>query len=204
MTTYVTLTSSRRAGPFGPAAIAALLVVSVAAPAFAQEWVEYLNREDRFGVSFPSQPTVKEIFYQGERGKPLPARVYSAQDGASRYSVTVVDYTTASINDVPGSIAWEAWNFRKRGGQVTQDTFANVDRIPGHELHITNRDGSHTFAQIHLHKRRLYILEADIPPNAPTPGAVLFIQSLSILDEEGRRIRYELDADGNRTDKRVR
>jgi hypothetical protein len=155
-------------------------------------------------VSFPSQPTVKEITYQGERGKPLPARVYSAQDGASRYSVTVVDYTTASINDVPGSIAWEAWNFRRRGGQVTQDTFANVDRIPGHELHITNPDGSHTFAQIHLHKRRLYILEADIPPNTSTPGAVLFIQSLSILDEEGRRIRYELDADGNRTDKRVR
>jgi hypothetical protein len=156
-------------------------------------------------VSFPGQPAVKEISYQGERGTPLPARVYSAERGGrERYSVTVVDYTTAGINDVPGAIAWEAWNFRRRGGQVTQDTFANVDRIPGHELHITNADGSRTFAQIHLHRRKLYILEAGIPANMPTPGAVLFIQSLSILDEEGRRIRYELDQDGNRTDKRVR
>ena len=155
-------------------------------------------------MGFPSQPTVTEIAYQAERGKPLPARVYSVDTGRERYSVTVVDYATAGINDVPGAIAWEAWNFRKRGGQITQDTFANVDRIPGHELHITNPDGSHTFAQIHLHKRRLYVLEARIPPNTPTPGAVLFIQSLSILDEEGKRIRYELDSDGNRTDKRVR
>ena len=194
------------AHPKGCALLAcALRVLALAAPAVAREdWFDYLNREDRFGVSFPGQPAVKEISYQAERGKPLPARVYSAERGRERYSVTVVDYATAGINDVPGSIAWEAWNFRKRGGQITQDTFANVDRIPGHELHITNADGSRTFAQIHLHKRKLYVLEANIPANVPTPGAVLFIQSLSILDEEGRRIRYELDQDGNRTDKRVR
>jgi hypothetical protein len=197
----------RAAGPLRivrALAAPALLIVLPAAAIAQEDWFDYVNRDDRFGVSFPGQPMVKEIGYQPERGKPLPARVYSAERGRERYSVTVVDYATAGINDVPGAIAWEAWNFRKRGGQVTQDTFANVDRIPGHELHITTADGSRTFAQIHLHRRKLYILEADIPANMPTPGAVLFIQSLSILDEEGRRIRYELDQDGNRTDKRVR
>jgi hypothetical protein len=36
-----------------------------------------------------------------------------------------------------------------------------------------------------------------------TPGAVHFQQSLSILDEHGTRIRYELDPDGSKL-KRVR
>jgi len=95
-----------------------------------------------------------------------------------------------------GSVAWEAWNFRKRGGEITYDAFAQVDSMDGHQLHITNPDKSLTVVGIYLHARRLYILEADVPPD--TPGAVHFQQSLIILDEDGKRIRYELDADGNR------
>ena len=99
-------------------------------------------------------------------------------------------------SDVKGSVSWEAWNFRKRGGVVTYDAFAQVDRIDGHQLQITNPDKSLTVVGIYQHARRLYILEADVPPD--TPGAVHFQQSLIILDENGKRIRYELDADGNR------
>ncbi len=80
---------------------------------------------------------------------------------------------------------------------MTYDAYAQVDRIEGHQLHITNRDKSLTFVGIYLHARRLYILEATVPPGSP--GAAHFQQSLSILDEEGNRIRYELDADGNRS-----
>jgi len=50
---------------------------------------------------------------------------------------------------------------------------------------------------IHLHKSRLYILEATAPAGTPPPG--YFQQFLSILDENGERIRYNLDADGVRT-----
>ena len=115
--------------------------------------------------------------------------------------MTVVNLTgIKEPSDVKGSVAWEAWNFRKRGGRVTYDAYAQVDRIEGHNINITNPDKTLTFAAIHVHARRLYILEATVPPD--TPGAVHFQQSLSILDEAGVRIRYELDWDGNRA-KRV-
>jgi hypothetical protein len=135
--------------------------------------------------------------YQPQRGAPLRARVFAVRDGSRLYSLTVVNLAGLTRpSDVKGAVAWEAWNFRKRGGEITYDAFAQVDAIDGHQLHVTNADTSVTLVGIYLHARRLYILEATVPRD--TPGAVHFQQSLIILDEEGKRIRYELDADGNR------
>ena len=176
------------------AVVAALLVP---ASLFAQEWTEYVDRTERFSVNFPSQPTIRDTTYPPQRGGPARARVFTVQAGPARYSVTVVNLADiVQPSDVKGSVSWEAWNFRKRGGVVTYDAFAQVDRIDGHQLQITNPDKSLTVVGIYQHARRLYILEADVPPD--TPGAVHFQQSLIILDAEGKRIRYELDADGNR------
>ena len=49
---------------------------------------------------------------------------------------------------------------------------------------------------IYLHARRLYILEGTVPEEDPPPG--FFQQSLGILDEEGRRVRYRYDANDER------
>jgi hypothetical protein len=173
--------------------VLAVFVTSVS----AQDWIEYKDPVDRFGVSMPRQPKIEEISYTSWRGHKLPARVHSVQDGASRYSVTVVDYKSdADTTDVLGSIAFAATNYRKRGGEVTFDAYEQVDRIPGHELHIRNPDGSITFAEINLFEKRLYILEATVPHGAAPP--LLFQMSLEILDEKGDRIRFELDEYGNR------
>ena len=162
------------------------------------EWVEYVSRSEHFMINLPGQPTARETTYQPQRGPTLPARVFTVDDGPRHYSVTVVDLAKiAQPSDVQGSVAWEAWNFRKRGGDITYDAYAQVDRIEGHQLHITNRDGSVSLVGIYVHARRLFILEATGPPGSP--GAVHFQQSLVILDDEGKRIRYEQDADGNRT-----
>ena len=178
-------------------ALVAALVAIVASPSVAQEWTEYVNRTERFSINFPGTPSVREFTYQPQRGKPVPAREFVVQDGTRRYSVTVVDLATINQpSDVKGAIAWEAWHVRQRGGEITYDAFAQVDRIDGHQLHITNPDKSVSFVGIYQHARRLYILEALVPPG--TPGAVHFEQSLMILDEDGKRIRYELDNDGNR------
>ena len=169
--------------------------------AFAQDWIEYKDRVDRFGVSMPSPPKVEAFTYTSWRGHTVPARIHSVQDGASRYSVTVVNYASdPDTTDVLGSVAFAATNFRKRGGEVTFDAYEQVDRIPGHELHIRNADGSVTYAEINLFEKRLYILEATVPHTAAPP--LLFQMSLEILDENGDRIRFELDEYGNRT-KRV-
>ena len=68
------------------------LVVSLSGPTFAQEWVEFSSREDRFTCNFPIQPKVTETSFKSQFGADLPARVYSADSGRSRYSLTVVDY----------------------------------------------------------------------------------------------------------------
>src|SRR5438552_19084239 len=75
--------------------ISATLAIAVASPLFAQEWIEFASREDRFTCNFPSQPKVTEITYRSQHEADLPARVYSASQGQSRYSVTVVDYAQA-------------------------------------------------------------------------------------------------------------
>ena len=176
----------------------AVFSVLLASSAFAQDWIEYRDRADRFGVDMPKQPAIQAITYTSWRGHKMPARIHAVQDGASRYSVTVVNYTSdPDVTDVLGSIAFAATNFRKRGGEVTFDAYQQVDRIPGHELHIRNADGSQTYVEINLYERRLYILEATVPRNAAPP--LEFQMSLSILDESGNRIRFELDANGNRT-----
>ena len=53
------------------------LALSVAAPIFAQEWVEFASREDRFTCLFPVQPKVTETTYLSQHEANLPERVYT-------------------------------------------------------------------------------------------------------------------------------
>ena len=85
-------------------------ILLVSAPAFAQDWIEYRDQSERFGVTLPGEPAIQETTYTSWRGATLPARVYTVEDGASRYSVTVVNYATdEDVTDVNGSVAYEAW-----------------------------------------------------------------------------------------------
>lgn len=72
--------------------IAAAMVVSLSTAALAQEWTEFVSREDGFSTNFPGSPTLTKSTYRSQFGADLPARVYSAALGRSRYSITVVDY----------------------------------------------------------------------------------------------------------------
>ena len=192
--------------------VAAAVVLFVSGPAFAQEWIQYASKTDLFGVNFPGEPKVQDINYTTEMGITLPGHVYSAETGASRYSVTVVDYNDAEKihtarteecrkkggegdactngwrGDVQGAIIFATWKFLQRNAKVTHFGWSVVDQVEGHRLQLTNADGSRTFAEIHRHGTRLYVLEATAPPNVPGPG--LFQQSLMFLDEEMKPVRY--------------
>ncbi|MFP6830001.1 MAG: hypothetical protein VCC36_13380 [Gammaproteobacteria bacterium] len=186
-------------------AASALLLSS---PSVGQGWIEYVSIADRFTMYVPGEPDVRDISYASEYGVVFPARMYSYEDGPSRYSVTVVDYTDSEgihsersnktsaddgslywAVDVLGSIAYAAWNIRKRGGKVTHDAWHYIQRVEGHQLQVTNADRSRTYAGIYLHETRLYILEATVPPGSPPP--IIFQQSLSLLDDEGNTFNYE-------------
>ena len=184
-------------------------ILCFAGPAFAQGWVKFTSELDRFAIDIPGDGLqMHEMTYESEYGVIFPARVYLYEDGEGHYSVTVVDYTDAErihsertnktsaddgslywAVDVLGSIAYAAWNIRKRGGEVTYDAWNYIQRVEGHMLQITNADQSRTYAGIYLHETRLYILEATVPPGSPPP--IIFQQSLTLLDDEGNTFNYD-------------
>ena len=50
-------------------------LVLLSSSAFAQDWTEYISKEDGFRVDFPGQPTVTTTTFKSEYGADLPARV---------------------------------------------------------------------------------------------------------------------------------
>jgi hypothetical protein len=185
------------------------MILCVAAPAVGQEWIEYYSRSDAFLVNFPKQPQVRDVTYPTEFGLTLPAHLHVDQEGASRFAVTVVDYsdvvklhgervkgctaypdqcTNQGVNELRGALDYAVWNFLKRDAKVTYYGYANSDRIEGRRVQLVNADKSRTFAAIYMHLNRVYILEATMPANAPPPA--LFQQSMGFLDKDGVRVRY--------------
>jgi hypothetical protein len=196
------------------------LLGAASGPLGAQGWFEFESIPDRFGVNFPSEPERSEFSYSSEFDATFPARVFTATAGSSRYSVTVVDFTDSArihaqmekveaaqganvwINDQRASVARAAREFRQRGGEVTYDAWSHLDLVEGHQLQITNPDGTRTFAGIYMNgnSSRLYVLEATVARGLPPPGQ--FQQSLRFLDESGERVRYRLEPNGCSIDDR--
>ncbi len=189
---------------------AAAFVLSLSTSAFAQEWIEYTSREDLFTVNFPDQPTVRDVTYPTEYGITLPGRVHSSENGPSRYSATVIDYSNTQkihaarledckkypnlcnnpyVGELRGAMDHAAYNFMKRATKVLHYAYYNSDRIEGRRLQLANPDGTQTFAAIHMHQNRLYILEGTVPASYPPPAH--FQQSLGFIDREGFRVRYD-------------
>jgi hypothetical protein len=195
------------------------LVLSVSGSAAAQEWDEYTNIQDGFKINFPGQPKITETIWTSQLDYKLPARVYSAERGQERYSVTVVDYTSieqqgierskncppgnancrpgagAALgpgywrHDERGALVYATEKLLLRGATLTDLAWEWQDMVEGHNIQLTNTDGSRTFAYISMHARKLYILEGTVPKGAPEPG--LFQQSLGYVDKDGNGIRYQ-------------
>lgn len=180
----------------------------------AQGWFEYVSLEDRFGVNFPAQPQVEAFEYRSEFDAIFPGRNYRVERGGDLYLVTVVDFSEAErihgemekteaasgsnvwINDQRASVAKAAREFRARGGEITYDAWSHIDLVEGHQLQITNADGTRTYASMYFNgnSRRLYVLEATIAPTSPPAGQ--FQQSLRFLNDDGERVRYRLSPNG--------
>jgi hypothetical protein len=198
-----------------PLLAASVLVLS--STVSAQDWIEFANRQDRFTCNFPGQPNVKETTYRSQHEADLPARIYSAAQGKSRYSVTVVDFNQAQRiltekakscpagaepclgspgdeghwkADIRGAIDYASWQLMKRDARLTSFAWSLVDQVEGKQIQLTNNgDQSRTYAGIYMHENRLYIIEGTVPAGYPEPA--LFQQSLGWLDENGVGLRYQ-------------
>jgi hypothetical protein len=196
----------------------AVLALSLATPAFAQEWEEFVSAEDGFSINFPGKPTIENTTYTSQFGADLPAKVFRGTRGDSRFSLTVVDYRPIekilaekakncppgaevcrgglgstgpgySWADKAGALIYATWTFMQRDAKVTEYIWNNIDQVVGHFIHLTNnKDKSRTYAGVFMHEDRLYITEGTVPAGAPEPG--IFQQSLAWVDEKGQGIRY--------------
>jgi hypothetical protein len=196
--------------------VPAILVGALAAPLFGQEWIEFANRDDRFTCNFPTQPTITQTTYRSQHEADLPTRTYSATQGQSKYSVTVVDYTQAQRiltekakscpagaepclggpgdeghwkADIRGAMDYATWQVLQRDAKLTLFVWGLVDQVEGRQLQLTNKDKSRTFIGIYMHENKLYMIEGTVPAGYPEPG--LFQQSLGWLDENGVGLRYQ-------------
>src|ERR1051326_5905403 len=165
--------------------ISTVLVLSISGPLLAQD-VEFASRDDRFTCVFPTQPKVTEIMYQSQHEASLPARIYSATQGQSRYSVTVVDYNQAQRiltekakscpagaepclggpgdeghwkADIRGAMDYATWQILKRDAKLTLFVWGLVDQVEGRQLQLTNADKSRSFVGIYMHENKLYIID---------------------------------------------
>jgi hypothetical protein len=189
--------------------ISLFLSLLLASPAMAQGWGEYVNREEHFLTNFPGEPAVEDYDYDYEKGQ-LPALVsgqitakrFQAFDGDSRYAIIVVNYQQIDhITTLKGAIGHAASLYRKMG-PATYDSYAHLERLDGHQLQLALPNGRQMYVGIYFHypDRRLYLLEAEVPANAPPPQH--FAAALQILDDEGEPIRYQIDENGNATRQR--
>jgi hypothetical protein len=201
-----------------PPWIAAVLVLSVITPAFAQEWDEFVFIEDGFKVNFPGRPQLENTTWISQYRYTLPARVYRASRGAERYSATVVDKQGAERSkqcppgaetcignqdgrgggilgpgywkmDVRGALAFATLKFLQRDAKVTDFNLQFQDVVEGYFLQLLNPDESRTFAYITMHENRLYIFEGTTPKGYPAPA--LFQASVGFVDANGNGIRYQ-------------
>jgi hypothetical protein len=188
--------------------IAALILCLPILASGQVEWTQFKSIEDRFSIPFPGKPTVQTITWPSEYGAVFPGRVYTVEQAGSRYSVTVIDYTEApAIHakiakpesfqqaiyaqiDVQASIQYAATKLyrNKPGAKVTYDAWHYINLIEGHQLQLTNADGTKTYVSIYLHENRLYIVDATVPAASPAQG--IFQQNLEMLDEKGENVRY--------------
>src|SRR5258705_9023273 len=198
--------------------VAAALVLAMSGPIFAQEYVEYVSKQDRFTATFPVEPKVTDFTFKSQFNSMLPARTYTAEGIAGRFKVTVVDYNNIEAiatekaktcppgaetcrgggsstgagywkADIEGAVIFATWDLMQRDVKVTYLGWNNINLVEGHMLYMTNnKDKSRTSAGIYMHENKLYILEGTVPAGYPDPG--FFQQSVEWLDENGNSIRY--------------
>src|ERR1051325_9669826 len=132
------------------------LLFGLAGIAAGQDWADYQNIQDGFKIDFPGQPKVTETTWTSEYGYKLPARVYSAERGKERYSMTVVDYNPIEAqgierrkncpagaepcigsdlsgpgywrHDIRGAIVYATSKFLERDVKMTRMLWAHEDR----------------------------------------------------------------------------
>src|SRR6185436_33079 len=144
------------------------LLLMMSGSAAAQEWEEYTNIPDGFKINFPGPPRVTETTWTSQLDYKLPAKIFRADKGNERYSVTVVDYSSIeqqgverakscppgnancranappalgpgySHHDERGAIVYATEKLLMRDAKLTDLAWDWQDMVEGHFIQLTN------------------------------------------------------------------
>ena len=201
-------------------AFALACVLSIAGSATAQEWDEYKNIPDGFRVNFPGQPKVTETTWKSQLNYILPARIYTAEKGRERYSVTVVDYTGIEAmgveraktcppgnancrgnagaalgagyarHDERGAIVYATFKLLQRDAKLNFLAWEWMDMVEGHLVQQTNNSDQSRTFAWIGMHGRKLYIFEGTVP-AGSPEPGLFQQSVGWVDKDGNTIRYQ-------------
>lgn len=200
--------------------IAAVVLCAMTGEVFAQNaWREFISKEDRFGANFPGEPVVAQITWQSEHGAVVPARVYSVTNGASKYSMTVVDYNLVKSqliekakscppgrerclgrtafsgdgywkNDLRGAMIYAAFQYMKRGFTVDHYMWNHLGMgVEVNELQLTN-PADRSRTFVSIYMHHNVLYVMDATVPANSPPPGLFTQSLSLYEADGSRTNH--------------
>ena len=198
----------------------ACAVLALAMPASAQEWDEFVARQDGFRMNFPGKPSVSEGTWTSQMHYTLPMRVYSAEKGRERYSVTVVDYSSIeqqgvergktcppgnancranappalgpgySHHDERGAIVYATFKLLQRDATLNNLSWDWQDLVEGHLVQLTNRADKSRTFAWVGMHQHKLYIVEGTVPEG-APEPGLFQQSLGWVDADGRGIRYQ-------------
>src|SRR5262245_61730345 len=198
-----------------------MLAVLLAIPcvAVAQDWGEYTGLDDGFRLNCPGRPKVTAITWTSQLNYVLPARVYSAEKGRERYSVTVVDYSTIeqqgiergktcppgnqncranappalgpgySHHDERGAIVYATFKLIQRDAKVNYLAWDWQDLVEGHIVPLTN-NADRSRTFAWIGMHQHKLYIVEGTVPEGSPEPGLFQQSMGWVDKDGKGIRY--------------
>jgi len=203
-----------------PTAIVFVFALLMPLSAAAQEWDLYTSTQDGFKVDFPGQPKVTETTWKSQLDYTLPARVYSADKGRERYSLTVVDYSGLEQQgierakkcppgnqqcrennvgvvgagywkqDERGAIVYATSKLLQRDAKLTSLVWEWQDMVEGHLIQMTNNADQSRTFAYVAMHEHKLYILEGTVPKG-YPEPGLFQQSLGWVDKDGNGIRYQ-------------
>jgi len=153
----------------------------------------YINREYRFAIIFPGEPTARDTTFTTSSGGSIPARQFSVEQGNEQFVMTIVDFSAGPAVD-EGIVDHAADQLRRRGEVRFQFAEEYDPGLPGRQLNIFESSGRQLRASVYMWDHRLYITEARAA--AGSQAALQFEQSMTILDAAGNELNLDAAAFG--------
>jgi hypothetical protein len=169
---------------------------AVAQEAVFRDTQTYTSCQDRFAVIFPSNPRMSDTTFATQSGASVAARQHYLEQGADRFSVTVVVLADGPALDE--QIISHAADILRKQGEVRADfPVGYIAGVRGRQLLVGQPNGRQLRGSVYMHDHRIYITEASTVAG-DIPG-LQFDQSITIIDGEG----VDIDRGQTNTPQRV-